>query len=81
MRTLLRHAKEPSVEIGLREFIADAESRLEPINNCDAEESLRARGQAHLKLSCVSLTVTGLLLPKRTTSLRSKVANNAIFAI
>ena len=39
MRTLLRHAKEPSVEIGLREFIADAESRLEPINNCDAERA------------------------------------------
>ena len=32
----------PMSKIGLREFVADAESRLEPINNCDAEELARA---------------------------------------
>ena len=29
LRTILRYAKDPQVEIGLREFIADAEARLD----------------------------------------------------
>jgi hypothetical protein len=33
MRALLRFAKEPCVERGLRELIADAEKRLEPLEN------------------------------------------------
>jgi hypothetical protein len=33
MRALLRFAKEPCVESGLRELIADAEKRLEPLAN------------------------------------------------
>jgi hypothetical protein len=33
LRTLLRYAKEPHVECGLRELIADAEKRLEPLEN------------------------------------------------
>lgn len=33
MRALLRFAREPHVESGLRELIADAEKRLEPLEN------------------------------------------------
>ena len=29
LRTILRYAKDPQVEIGLKEFIADAEARLD----------------------------------------------------
>jgi hypothetical protein len=33
MRALLRFTREPYVESGLRELIADAEKRLEPLEN------------------------------------------------
>ena len=33
LRTIWRYAKDPDVEVGLQEFIADAENRLEQLQN------------------------------------------------
>ena len=40
MRTILRYVKDPKVEAGLRELIAEAEKRLEQL---EAQQGLKAR--------------------------------------
>jgi hypothetical protein len=42
MRALLRFAREPHIESGLRELIADADKRLEPLENGQSTVAVRS---------------------------------------